>query len=138
MICQAERTPVSSKGIEAILCFSELIKNEHIFFHLFTSYDSHFFQPNIIGRMLNLISQYAKKEYEGAVTALQELLRMLVHRYIGRGHRNEEWALAGECLKKRELKRAIALFNKKPNNGIKYLKKLFEAEKKEGKAGGQS
>lgn len=29
--------------------------------NIFNLYDSQFFQPNILGRMLNILSQYAKK-----------------------------------------------------------------------------
>lgn len=57
---------------------------------------------------------------------------MLSKKYVERSERVEYWPFAGECAKKRELKKAITIFNKKPLKGIAYFKKIFEIANEEG------
>jgi hypothetical protein len=75
--------------------------------------------------MLNVLSQYARK-FESAVDSLHQIVRMLSKKYVESNERVQHWPFAAECTKKRELKKAITLFNKKPLKGIAYFKKIFD------------
>jgi hypothetical protein len=75
--------------------------------------------------MLNILSQYARKS-EIAIEGLHLIVKMLSKKYVERSERVEHWPYAAECVKKRELKKVITLFNKKPLKGIAYFKKIFD------------
>ena len=47
-------------------------------------------------------------------------------RFVTRKERDDDWSGYAEFNKKRETRKIITAFNKKPANGIKMLLKLFE------------
>lgn len=102
----------------------EVLRNDEILVKLFVNYDSKFFEAPILARMLNLISQYAKK-YEGSLEGLANIVKSLMNRIVTRGIRNDHWKGYGEFMKKRQTRSIITSFNKKPANGIKMLQKLL-------------
>lgn len=74
--------------------------------------------------MLNILSQYARK-FENAVDGLHQIIKMLSKRYVDSQQGLNNWPYAAESTKKKELKKVITLFNKKPLKGIALFKKIF-------------
>ena len=98
------------------------MKDSNFLINLFLRYDSKFFEPSILARIFNLISQYAKK-FEH--TGLFSIVQSLTSRFIEKNIRQDDWEGYGQFLKKREIRDIIVTFNKKPMNGFKMLKKLL-------------
>jgi hypothetical protein len=56
-----EELPIVKDQLDFIHFFNDVLRHESTLISIFNRYDSRFFQPNILGRMLNLLSQYARK-----------------------------------------------------------------------------
>lgn len=100
------------------------MKDSNFLINLFIRYDSKFFEPSILARIFNLISQYAKK-FENSLEGLYGIVQSLASRFIEKNMRQDDWDGYGQFLKKREIRDIIVTFNKKPMNGFKMLKKLL-------------
>ena len=74
--------------------------------------------------MLNIISQYAKK-YDSQLRQLAEITKNIMERFVTKKIRDDHWKGYAEFKKKREVRKIITAFNKKPAKGIQQLLKLF-------------
>lgn len=74
--------------------------------------------------MMNIISQYAKK-FESPLEGLANIAKSLMNRIVQRNQRDDNWQGYGEFMKKREARKIITNFNKKPAKGINALQNLF-------------
>ncbi len=79
-----EEQPIGKEQLDFIQFINEVLKDESTLISLFNRYDCRFYQPNILGRMLNLLSQYARK-FDIAVDGLHAIVKNLTRRYVERG-----------------------------------------------------
>lgn len=85
--------PVIREQLEFISFFNDILRHEPTFTSLFNRYDCRFYQPNILARMLNILSQYARK-FENAIDGLHQIIRMLSKRYVDSQQGLNTWPFA--------------------------------------------
>lgn len=81
-----EELPVTKEQLDYVTFFNEILRHEPTFSSLFTRYDCRFYQPNILARMLNILSQYARR-FDPAVDGLAQIIKMLTRKYVERAER---------------------------------------------------
>ena len=69
---------------------AEVLRNDEILLKLFLNYDNKFFESPILGRMLNIIAQYARK-YEQPLEGLANIVRSLMYRIVQQNTRDDHW-----------------------------------------------